>query len=465
MQAERPFRIVVVGAGVAGLVASNCLQRLGIDHIVLEKHAEVAPPMGNGISMWPHGLRVLHQLGYLPAIQRDAVPVNRFLSRGPDGRVMHDNLLYTLVEKNHGIGFFPLERRNLLQILYDGLPDQSFVRTKAIIENVKQFPDRVEVCLADGRVETGDMVLGCDGVHSLIRSFMWDHATKTSPGLIQVKEKTSLNTNWKTLLVTTPPIPELGEREVNITHNNRFTFLATSQPDAVYVVVVFLLDAPFTWPKRQRFTDEDANALAELVADKPVTDQLLFSEIWRQRTRASVISLEEGVMEHWHHGRICLLGDAVHKVHPNLALGGNSAIEGVASFMNNLCRVMKTTYSGTKPSGTALNMVFVAYQKEQRQRIKELMDLSHMAAKMHTYATPLHRLLANWVFPLCDDRMLANHVGAYFAAAPKLDFLPCVGFPSGLLAWAEDGRNDDPRNHYINGHLNVNGYATGHVVY
>jgi 2-polyprenyl-6-methoxyphenol hydroxylase-like FAD-dependent oxidoreductase len=78
--------------------------------------------------------------------------------------------------------------------------------------------------------------------------------------------------------------------------------------------VVFLLDTPFTWPKRQRFTDEDANALAELVADKPVTDQLLFSEIWRQRTRASVISLEEGVMEHWHHGRICLLGDAVHKV-------------------------------------------------------------------------------------------------------------------------------------------------------
>jgi 2-polyprenyl-6-methoxyphenol hydroxylase-like FAD-dependent oxidoreductase len=83
-----------------------------------------------------------------------------------------------------------LERRNLLQILYDGLPDKSFVHTKAIIENVKQFPDRVEVCLADGTVETGDMVLGCDGVHSLIRSFMWDHATKTSPGLIQVKEKT-----------------------------------------------------------------------------------------------------------------------------------------------------------------------------------------------------------------------------------------------------------------------------------
>lgn len=66
-QAEHPFRIIVVGAGVAGLVASNCLQKLGIDHVVLEKHSEVAPPMGNGISMWPHGLRILHQLNCLGA--------------------------------------------------------------------------------------------------------------------------------------------------------------------------------------------------------------------------------------------------------------------------------------------------------------------------------------------------------------------------------------------------------------
>jgi hypothetical protein len=29
------------------------------------------------------------------------VPVNRFLGRGPDGRVIHDNLLYTHVEKKY----------------------------------------------------------------------------------------------------------------------------------------------------------------------------------------------------------------------------------------------------------------------------------------------------------------------------------------------------------------------------
>ncbi|RYO85815.1 hypothetical protein DL766_003771 [Monosporascus sp. MC13-8B] len=443
-QTERPFRIIVVGAGVAGLVASNCLQKLGIDHVVFERRSDVASTVGAGISMWPHGLRILHQLGCLDAIKKSAVPLKRFMGRGPDGRLIHDNALYTLVEENHGIGFFPLERCRFLQILYDALPDKSFIKTGTAVEDVKQFADGVEVKLSNGTVETGDMVIGCDGVHSLARHIMWDHATKTSPGLIQVKEKKSLKTSWKTLVLTTPAIPELGDRDLTITYNSGFTFLATSQPHAVYFFVIFRLDKPFTWPKRESYTDDDAESLAELVADRPVTDQLVFGEVWKRRNRACVISLQEGVMEHWHHGRIVLAGDAIHKVHPNMAFGGNSAIEGVASLINSIHGVMQTT-SGSRPSGTALNMAFAAYQEQQRQRMKEIMGLSNMVAKMHTYATPVHKFMANWVLPLRDDRIFADQVGAYIAAAPKLEYLPYTGFVSGRLEWKETGEQRDIR--------------------
>lgn len=50
-QDERPLRIIAVGGGVRGLVASNALQKLGVDHVVLEKYSDVAPPIGAGISM------------------------------------------------------------------------------------------------------------------------------------------------------------------------------------------------------------------------------------------------------------------------------------------------------------------------------------------------------------------------------------------------------------------------------
>jgi len=100
-QRERPFRIIVVGGGIAGLFASSCLQKLGVDHVVLEKHAEVATPVGAGISMWPQTMRILHQLGITDTIKSDPniIPVNRYHSRGSDGILMHDNLLYQIVQE------------------------------------------------------------------------------------------------------------------------------------------------------------------------------------------------------------------------------------------------------------------------------------------------------------------------------------------------------------------------------
>jgi 2-polyprenyl-6-methoxyphenol hydroxylase-like FAD-dependent oxidoreductase len=85
---------------------------------------------------------------------------------------------------------WPIERIDLLQILYDNLPDKSLVKTQIKITDVKQFSNSVEVHLSDGTVETGDMIIGADGVHTLMRSYMWDYAAKVSPGLITAAEKT-----------------------------------------------------------------------------------------------------------------------------------------------------------------------------------------------------------------------------------------------------------------------------------
>lgn len=82
-----------------------------------------------------------------------------------------------------------LERRQLLQTLYDYLPDKNRLRVGCEVKTIKQDKDGVEVILADGTVEKGDIVLGADGVRSPVRSMMWEHANKTIPGLITAEEK------------------------------------------------------------------------------------------------------------------------------------------------------------------------------------------------------------------------------------------------------------------------------------
>lgn len=88
----------------------------------------------------------------------------------------------------------------------------------------------------------------------------------------------------------------------------------TMTPEFGYFFVFFRLDEPCTWPSRPRYTDHDAEELAARIASHPVSDTMVFGEVWKHRIRASVVNLEEGVLDHWYHGRIVLAGDSAHKV-------------------------------------------------------------------------------------------------------------------------------------------------------
>ena len=111
-----------------------------------------------------------------------------------------------------------------------------------------------------------------------------------------------------------PTAPEMGDRTMTCVHNQGYSFLILTQPDKVFFFVFFRLKSPFTWPKRERFTNEDAENAAAKVADHPISDTTVFGELWKNRVRGSLISLEEGILEHWHFGRIVLAGDSAHKV-------------------------------------------------------------------------------------------------------------------------------------------------------
>lgn len=49
----RPFRVVIVGAGLVGLSLSHALQLANIDHVVLEKHKEIVSLHGAALVMPP----------------------------------------------------------------------------------------------------------------------------------------------------------------------------------------------------------------------------------------------------------------------------------------------------------------------------------------------------------------------------------------------------------------------------
>lgn len=97
--ADKPFRVIVVGGGVTGLTASHVLSKAGIDHVVLERCEDAGPVSGASIAIYPHGARILEQIGCLPAMKKITSPMDRLVNRRPDGSEVMENDYWGEIEK------------------------------------------------------------------------------------------------------------------------------------------------------------------------------------------------------------------------------------------------------------------------------------------------------------------------------------------------------------------------------
>lgn len=96
-----------------------------------------------------------------------------------------------------GIPLVLVERRNLLKVLYNSLPDQSRVQLGKKVVSLNHHDGQVTVTVDDGSVHEGDLVVGADGVHSRVRDEVWRLSDAIRSGTIKDKEKKS-QSPWHT---------------------------------------------------------------------------------------------------------------------------------------------------------------------------------------------------------------------------------------------------------------------------
>jgi FAD dependent monooxygenase len=93
------FRVIIVGGSVAGLTLAHCLARADIDHIVLEKRAEISPQEGAFIGIWLNGGRILDQLGLYDELKSATAPIHKMHVRFPDEFVFNSLLPWDIYER------------------------------------------------------------------------------------------------------------------------------------------------------------------------------------------------------------------------------------------------------------------------------------------------------------------------------------------------------------------------------
>jgi salicylate hydroxylase len=166
----RTLRVAIVGAGIAGLTLAAWLTRSGLRCRVFEQ-AGAPASVGAGIQLTPNATRLLVRLGLGGALADVAVQPAAIQFRGghddePIGRIV--------LGAGYGAPHYALLRADLHRALLAGVvggpagPAGVVCRGRRCV-GVEERTDDVVVSFADGSRVTADLVVGADGIHSVVR--------------------------------------------------------------------------------------------------------------------------------------------------------------------------------------------------------------------------------------------------------------------------------------------------------
>ncbi|MEU4428913.1 FAD-dependent oxidoreductase, partial [Actinoplanes sp. NPDC024001] len=162
------MRVVICGAGIAGLALAQRLDTAGAEVIVVEK----APGPHSGgymLDFFGPGYDAAEAMGVLPRIRELGYAVDELAYCDDSGR-RRAGLRYREFARAAGGRVVSLMRPDLERALREHLGPGVEVRYGRTITAIDDRPDGVTVTLDDGTALTADLLAGCDGIHSAVRA-------------------------------------------------------------------------------------------------------------------------------------------------------------------------------------------------------------------------------------------------------------------------------------------------------
>ena len=362
------MKILVAGGGIGGLTAALALTQFGHDVTVLEQ-ADSLGEVGAGLQISPNGMKVFEALGLSDRIAENAFqPEGIEMRLGQSGQVVFDIPLGLAAADRWGGPYLHLHRADLITALSDELAERApqAVKLGARLARYEQDENGVTAVLDDGTRLTADVLVGADGMHSVVREQMLGPDRPRFTGNVAWRAVVPIDLLGKDL----PPPTAcawVGKGRHAVTYRLRSGLLAN------FVGVV----EHDGW-QVESWSGEGAkeDALSDFAAFHPVILNLI-----RNATKMNRWALyDRAPLDRWSDGRVVLLGDACHPMLPFLAQGAVMAVEDAWVLAARLSE------------GTGIATSLADYETDRQRRTGAVQAGARANAKLFHRHNPLTQL-------------------------------------------------------------------------
>lgn len=311
------LRIAIIGGGLGGLAAALFLRQAGFTATVYEAVPQLRET-GAGIVVPPNMVRPLESLGLADKLQRCAVQLEAAweFRRWQDGRVLFSQPMGERCLKLYGAHCYVAHRADLLDLLADALPEEQ-LRLDHRCTAIDLTDVGVELQFSTGAGNTintsADVVIGADGIHSMVRSVVTSTEEARFSGLSAFR-----------CLVPAEIAPEIALRPIQtlwLGPGRHFVHYPISNGELINIVAI----GPAGDWRTESWTSE--GDVADLAREYSGWDSRLHDMISAATDTKRWALYDRTPLAQWSNKRVSLLGDAAHAMLPFFAQGAAQSIE------------------------------------------------------------------------------------------------------------------------------------------